>query len=87
MPGETVLGYTTKIEGRRINQLYSMEPSKLYAHWQGNNMRTALPKLESEQYWRIIWDKDATHIWLVELRANSSNLPEQASVTIALSDI
>lgn len=50
-------------------------------------MRTALPKLESEQYWRIIWDKDATHIWLVELRANSSNLPEQASVTIALSDI
>lgn len=61
--GEDVITHTTaqqrltalatrEIEGRKINQLHSMEPSKGYSQWQGNNIRLAPPKLEMEQYWK-----------------------------------
>uniref|UniRef100_A0A3P9C3E3 Potassium channel, subfamily K, member 10a n=1 Tax=Maylandia zebra TaxID=106582 RepID=A0A3P9C3E3_9CICH len=73
--------YTREIEGRRINQLFSTEPAKVYSQWQGNNKRTAPPRLETEQYWKSIWEKDATHNgnaqWLEDLRADHSDLPEQ----------
>ncbi|XP_076733794.1 uncharacterized protein LOC143414044 [Maylandia zebra] len=83
--------YTREIEGRRINQLFSTEPAKVYSQWQGNNKRTAPPRLETEQYWKSIWEKDATHNgnaqWLVDLRADHSDLPEQGPVTITVADI
>ena len=69
--------YTRETEGRRINQLFSTEPAKVYSQWQGNNNRTAPPRLETEQYWKSIWEKDATHNgnaqWLVDLRADHSD--------------
>uniref|UniRef100_A0A669EZW7 Reverse transcriptase domain-containing protein n=1 Tax=Oreochromis niloticus TaxID=8128 RepID=A0A669EZW7_ORENI len=83
--------YTREIEGRRINQLFSTEPAKVYSQWQGNNKRTAPPRLETEQYWKSIWENDATHNgnaqWLVDLRADHSDLPEQGPVTITVADI
>lgn len=43
---------TREVEGRRINQLHSMEPSKVYSQWRGDNTGIAPPKLEMEQYWK-----------------------------------
>lgn len=79
--------YNIEIEPRRIN-LYSTEPSKLYSQCQGNNIRTAPPRLKLEEHWKTIWKKDITHnMWLVELRADHSNLPEQDPVNVMVTDI
>uniref|UniRef100_A0A3Q0R276 Hyperpolarization activated cyclic nucleotide-gated potassium channel 3 n=1 Tax=Amphilophus citrinellus TaxID=61819 RepID=A0A3Q0R276_AMPCI len=40
--------YTKDIEARRINQMFSTEPSKVYSQWQGINMRTAPPRPEMD---------------------------------------
>lgn len=45
--------YTREMQGRRINQLFSTEPS--------NNVRTVPPRLETEQYWKSIWKKETTN--------------------------
>lgn len=80
--------YNIEIEPRRINQLYYTEPSKVYSQCQGNNIRTQTPRLKLEQCWKTIWKKDITHnMWLVELRADHSNLPEKDPVTIIVIDI
>eukprot|EP00064_Thunnus_orientalis_P013602 superscaffoldBa00002245_g13641 len=83
--------YTGEAEARGINRMFSTEPSKVYSHWQGNNTRTDPPKAETEQYWKSIWEKEASHNinaqWLVDLRADHSNLPEQDLVTITMADI
>lgn len=54
-------------------------------------MRTAPPRLETDKYWKSIWEKDATHNsnarWLLDLRADHSNLPEQGPITITVADV
>ncbi|KAL4008504.1 hypothetical protein ACER0C_002356 [Sarotherodon galilaeus] len=83
----------TKVARREVSQLTELqkEPAKVYSQWQGNNKRTAPPRLETEQYWKSIWEKDATQNgnaqWLVDLRADHSDLPEQGPVTITVADI
>jgi len=41
--------------------MFFPEPSKIYTQWQGNKMRIALPRAETEQYWRSIWEREAVH--------------------------
>jgi len=50
-----------KPEARRINRMFSIEPSKVYSQWQGNNTEVYPPMAETEQYWRRIWEKEALH--------------------------
>uniref|UniRef100_A0A7N8XHF5 Reverse transcriptase domain-containing protein n=1 Tax=Mastacembelus armatus TaxID=205130 RepID=A0A7N8XHF5_9TELE len=83
--------YTREIEARRINRMFSTEPSKVYSQWEGSNTRADPPRLETERYWKNIWEREASHNtsaqWLADLRADHSNLPEQEPVTIATADI
>ena len=83
--------YTGEAEARRINMIFSTKPSKVYSQWQGNNTRADPLRAETEQYWKSIWEKEASHNtraqWLVDLRADHSNLPEQDPVTITMADI
>ncbi len=73
--------YKGEAEARRINRMFSTEPSKVYSQWQGNNTRSDPPRAETEQYWKNIWEKEASHNtnaqWLEDLRTDHSNLPEQ----------
>lgn len=56
--------------------------------WQGTNMRTDFSRTETEQCWRGIWEKEATHnasvLWL---RAVHGDFTEQESATITVADI
>ncbi|XP_055364306.1 uncharacterized protein LOC129604011 [Betta splendens] len=83
--------YTRDNEARRINRLFATQPAKVYSQWQGNNNRADPPRLETEQYWKGIWEREASHNsdaqWLVDLREDHSNLPEQNAVTITVADI
>lgn len=83
--------YTRDNEARRINRLFATQPAKVYAQWQGNNTRADPPRLETERYWKGIWEREASHNtdaqWLVDLREDHSNLPEQNPVTITVADI
>ncbi|XP_055361305.1 uncharacterized protein LOC129603548 [Betta splendens] len=83
--------YTRDNEARRINRLFATQPAKVYSQWQGNNNRADPPRLETEQYWKGIWEREASHNsdaqWLVDLREDHSNLPEQNPVTITVADI
>uniref|UniRef100_A0A3B3HW39 Reverse transcriptase domain-containing protein n=1 Tax=Oryzias latipes TaxID=8090 RepID=A0A3B3HW39_ORYLA len=83
--------YTRDNEARRINRLFATQPAKVYAQWQGQNSRADPPRLETEQYWKSIWEKETAHNsnaqWLVSLREEHSNLPEQNPVTITVADI
>nr|XP_049581805.1 uncharacterized protein LOC125972245 [Syngnathus scovelli] len=83
--------YTRENEARRINRLFTTQPAKVYAQWQGNNSRADPPRLETEQYWKDIWEREASHKkdaqWLVALRKDHSKLPEQNPVTITVADI
>ncbi len=83
--------YTKEVEARRINKMFSTEPAKVYSQWQGNNNRSDPPRAETEKYWKNIWEREASHNtdaqWLVDLRADHSNLPEQEPVTISMADI
>ena len=49
------------------------------------------PMAETEQYWKAIWRKEATHNtntqWLVDLQADHSNLRDQDPVVITVVDI
>ena len=53
-------------------------------------MRTDPTRAETEQYWKSIWEKEASHNtnaqWLVDLKADHSNLPEQDPVTVTMAD-
>ncbi|XP_078020835.1 uncharacterized protein LOC144459905 [Epinephelus lanceolatus] len=83
--------YTRKAETRRIKRMFSTKPSKAYSLWQGNSIRIDPPWAETEQYWKSIREKEASHNtdakWLVDLRADHSNLPDQESLTITMADI
>ncbi|XP_078026439.1 uncharacterized protein LOC144464171 [Epinephelus lanceolatus] len=83
--------YTKEVEARRINRLFSSEPAKVFSQWQGNNSRSDPLRAELETYWKGIWERAASHNtcarWLVDLRADHSNLPEQEPVTISMADI
>ncbi len=54
-------------------------------------MPTDPPRSVTEQFWKNICEKEAAHNtnaqWLVDLRGDHSNLPEQDSVIITLADI
>lgn len=54
-------------------------------------MRTTPPRLEMEQYWKSISEKEATHNgnaqWLVDLRVDHRNLREKGPVTITVAEI
>lgn len=64
----------------------SQENKPAVVHWtiqgilsmQENNMRIAPPRLETEQYWKNIWEMASNAQWLAELWAD---LPEQDQVT------
>ena len=83
--------YTRDNEAKRINRLFATQPAKVYSQWQGNNSRADPPRLETERYWKGIWEKEASHNsnaqWLVDLREDHSNLPEQKPVTITVADV
>ncbi|XP_051931164.1 uncharacterized protein LOC127607108 [Hippocampus zosterae] len=83
--------YTKENEARRINRLFATQPAKVYAQWQGLNKIADPPRLETERYWKGIWEKEVAHNssaqWLVTLREEHSNLPEQNPVTITVADI
>ncbi|XP_016529213.1 uncharacterized protein LOC107836747 [Poecilia formosa] len=68
-----------------------IQPAKVYSQWQGTNNRADPPRLETEQYWKGIWEREASHNsnaqWLTSLREDHSNLPEQAPVTITVADV
>lgn len=76
-PGER---YTREVEARRINKMFSTNPSKVYSQWQGGKTTADPSRAETEQCWKNIWE-EATHNTnaqgLVDLRAEHSNLPEQ----------
>lgn len=69
--------YTRENEARRINRLFTTQPAKVYAQWQGNDSRADPPRLETEQYWKGIWEREASHNrdaqWLVDLRERSEH--------------
>ena len=48
-------------------------------------------KVETEKYWKSIWEKDATHNgdaqWLKDLKAQHCEIPEQTPVTVTAEDI
>ena len=77
-------------ETRTINRMFN-NPSKVYSQWQGSKVAADPPKAEMEQYWKNIWEKEATHNasaqWLVELQAEHSNLPDQDPGIVITSDI
>ncbi|KAK7930440.1 hypothetical protein WMY93_006835 [Mugilogobius chulae] len=83
--------YTKENEAKRINRLFATQPAKVYSQWQGNNSRADPPRLKSEQYWKSIWEREASHNsdaqWLMDLRKDHSNLPEQNPVTITVTNI
>ncbi|XP_051931065.1 uncharacterized protein LOC127607055 [Hippocampus zosterae] len=64
--------YMKENEARRINRLFATQPAKVYAQWQGPNNRADPPRLETERYWKGIWEKEVAHNssaqWLVSLR-------------------
>ncbi len=82
--------YTREEEARRINKMFSTSPFKVYSQWQGSKMTADPPRAETEQYWKNIWEKEATQNtsaqWLVD-PVEHSNVPEQDPVTITLADI
>ncbi len=78
---------TKEKEAKRINQMFSTEPSKLYSQCRGINMAADPSRLETEHYWKNILEHHITTQWLVDLRADHNNLPEQDPVTIATADI
>lgn len=57
----------------------------------GNTMKAGLPRLETEQHWKSLWKKEASHNtnakWLKDLTTDHSNLPEQEPVTVTEADI
>uniref|UniRef100_A0A3Q3D242 Uncharacterized protein n=1 Tax=Hippocampus comes TaxID=109280 RepID=A0A3Q3D242_HIPCM len=53
--------YTQENEARRINRLFATQPAKVYAQWQGPNSRADPPRLETERYWKGIWEKEFAH--------------------------
>eukprot|EP00064_Thunnus_orientalis_P015365 superscaffoldBa00002837_g15417 len=53
--------YTGEAEARRVNRMFSTKQFKVYSQWQRNNMRTDPPRAETEQYWKSIWEKEASH--------------------------
>lgn len=55
--------------------MFSTEPSKM-----GNSTKADPPRLEMEQYWKSVWEKEASDN--SRLRAECCNLPEQASQTL-----
>ena len=86
--------YTKEANSKRINALFSKEPSKVYSQLQTGARSTANadpPKVETEQYWKSIWEKDATHNgdaqWLKDLKAQHCDIPEQMPVTVTAEDI
>ena len=83
--------YTRENEARRVNRLFATQPAKVYAQWQGNTSRADPPRLETEQFWKGIWEREASHNrdaqWLVDLREDHSKQPEQNPVTITVTDI
>lgn len=60
--------------------MFSTESSRVYSQWQGNNTRTDLPGAET-----ITHNTNAQ--WLVDLRADHNDPPEQELITITLADI
>lgn len=54
-------------------------------------MKAGLPRLETEQHWKSLWEKEASHNtdakWLEDLTTDHSNLPEQEPVTVTEADI
>ncbi|KAI3368084.1 hypothetical protein L3Q82_026902, partial [Scortum barcoo] len=60
---------------------------KKHFKWQGIMMKAESPRLETEQYWEKEASQNINTHWLVDLRADHSNLPEQEPVTITAADI
>ena len=84
--------YTKEAETKKINALFSKEPSKVYSQLQcKNTIRPEPPKAETERYWKTIWEDEKTHNtsaqWFQDLRADHRNLPEQKPVTITVADV
>ncbi|XP_073427278.1 voltage-dependent calcium channel gamma-8 subunit isoform X2 [Dendrobates tinctorius] len=74
--------YTRVAEAKKINALFSKEPSKVYSQLQSNNTKTATPQIaETEQYWKNIWKKEKTQntsaMWLKVLKMKHRNHLEQ----------
>ena len=69
--------YNREAEARRVNRIFSTEPSKVYAQWQVNKMRIDPPRAETKQYWKNLWEREPSHNtdapWLGHLRADHSN--------------
>lgn len=83
--------YTKEAEAKRINKVFCSKPHIVYSQWLSNNTEIGSPRGETIQCWKYIWEKEASHNtnaqWLVDLRADHNNLPEQESVTITMADI
>ena len=86
--------YIKEADSKRMNALFSKEPGKVYSQLQNKASATVKadpPKVETEQYWKNIWEKDATHNadaqWLKDLKAQHSDIPEQTPVTVTTEDI
>uniref|UniRef100_A0A3B3HMT5 Carbohydrate sulfotransferase n=1 Tax=Oryzias latipes TaxID=8090 RepID=A0A3B3HMT5_ORYLA len=75
--------YTRDNEARWINRLFATQPAKVYAQWQGQNSQADPPRLETEQYWKRILEKETAHNsnaqWLVSLRKEHSIPPRTES--------
>lgn len=60
--------------------MFSTKASKVYSQLQGTNVRTDVQRAETNQYWKEIWEKEATH-------STYAQLPEQKLVTITVTYI
>ena len=60
------------------------------SHEHKGAMNNELTNNENEQFWKSILEKEALHntdgLWLVDLRADHSNLPELEQMTITMVD-
>ena len=70
--------YSSEVEAKRINRMFSDNPAKVCSQWQGGENTEDPPRAESEQYWKSIWEKEVSHNtntqWLVELQAEHGSL-------------
>jgi len=87
--------YTREAESRRINRLFTSDPSKVYSMLRGNGparQQQDPPMKDTELFWKGIWGKEAVHngqaSWLEELKHDwQPRLDRQQPVTITECDI
>ena len=86
--------YTHEANFKRINTLFTTDPSKVYSKLKGqneNHQQPEPPKQQTEIFWKNIWEKEISHNknakWLKDLEDQHQNNQPQEEVHITEQDV